>query len=100
MLSSRVLGLFGLAISIVGTLGMLWGGLEAFIVVKPRTAEGLSFSGMVYDPDGHVKIHIGNSVLLFTEHNDARWHILANKLGKGALASGLTLQFIALIIDQ
>ena len=33
---SRVLGLVGLAISIGGTAGMFWGGLESFIVVKTR----------------------------------------------------------------
>lgn len=96
MFSSRVLGLIGLVISIVGTLGMLWGGLEVFIEVKPKTTESLRFWGITED----LKIHVGNSELSFVNHNDVRWHILANKLGKVALAFGLVIQFIGLYIDQ
>jgi hypothetical protein len=99
MFSSRGLGLLGLGISFLGTLGMLWGGLEAFIRVEPKV-EG--------DPTGlHVRfgdteppaLMMGNSKLVFVQHDDARWHILANKLGKGVLAAGFVIQFIALYID-
>lgn len=99
MFSSRELGLFGLGISIVGTLLMLWGGLEAFIVVKGQTTGDSKDVGFTIDPNAPTSIKVGNSLLVFTDHDCVKLYIYANKIGKGFLAAGLVLQFIALYID-
>ncbi len=49
---SRVLGLSGLAISFLGTIGMLWGGLESFIKVKPPTKGPSSDAEIVVYSEG------------------------------------------------
>jgi hypothetical protein len=97
MFSSRELGLIGLAISFIGTLGMLWGGLESFIVVKTKTdpsdTEIVTCGG-----DGACHRDIEYKVVI-PDIAGANWRTRVNRIGKGALAVGLFLQFIALYID-
>lgn len=78
---------------------MLWGGLESFIVVKPKDAMGRSEVSIVYS---HGDLEPGNDLdyeLVLTDIAGINRHRLVNRIGKILLAVGFALQFIALWID-
>ena len=99
MFFSRELGLMGLAISFVGTLGMFWGGLESFIVVKTTDSLDKSDTSILFAQEDYRYSKDINYELVLTDIAGVNRHILVNKIGKGALAFGLALQLIALWID-
>ena len=99
MVPSRVLGLIGLAISIVGTIGMLWGGLEAFIAVKPTGTKDTSDTDFVTCGGSGAHHRDIEYELVVTDTAGIKWRTRANRIGKVALTVGLFLQFIALYID-
>lgn len=99
MFSSRVLGLIGLAISTIGTGLMLWGGLEAFIVVKDIKNMNPSDGNLVTVGESGGKHRDIEYEVVVADTAYINWRTRANRIGKGALAAGLLLQFIALYID-
>jgi len=98
MFSSRVLGLIGLTISFLGTLGMLWGGLDSFIMVKPKDTMSGSEVSILYNQDDYTH-RSPNYELVLTDIAGINRHNLINKIGKILLAVGFALQFVALWID-
>lgn len=97
MLSGREFGLIGLTIGFLGTLLMLWGGLESFIVVKPKGNLSKSDVSIIYD-SGDPSTD-PNYELVLTDIVGVNCHRKANQIGKGLLAGGFALQFFALLID-
>jgi hypothetical protein len=78
---------------------MLWGGLEAFIVVNSKDTGDQSDTEIVTSSRRGVNYRHFEYVLAVTNIAGVNRRILVNRIGKFALAAGLLVQFIALYID-
>lgn len=97
MFSSRELGLIGLTIGFFGTLGMLWGGLESFILVKPKgTMDKSDVTFVCWSDESNMDFDYD---LVLSDIASFKRHSLVNRIGKFLLAIGFALQFIALWMD-
>ena len=75
MFFSRELGLIGLAISFVGTLWMLWGGLESFIVVKTTDSLDKSDTSILFSHEDYRYSKDINYELVLTDIAGVNRHI-------------------------
>ena len=108
MCLGRLLNIIGLAISMLGTLLMLFGGFDAFVKIRPvgpawrpnvsQACLGDEHGGYIQAGTKGLFIKAGKAHIEFTGP-DVDKHRLAYRWGLVALCVGFFLQLTALLLD-